>query len=89
VPEQHGIPALQTPPVWAQVWTPPQVPLVAPSGMLQTDPVQQSPSAVHVPPAPTQEVTQVPVPVSQVPEQHWPFWAQLPPVGMQATQRPP
>lgn len=83
------MPSLHAAPTPAQVWTPPQVPLVEPSGMLQTAPVQQSPSAVQVPPAPTQAVTQAWLVGSQVPEQHWPSCAHVAPVGTHETQRPP
>jgi hypothetical protein len=86
-PLQQGIASLQAVPVPtpAQVWTLPQVPLVAPSGTLQTAPEQQSGSAVHVPPAMTQAETHVSASPSQAPEQHWPFEAQVPPFGMQLT----
>jgi hypothetical protein len=60
----------------------PQVPLVAPSVMLQVIPGQQSDALVHVPPAGTQAFTHVPVvTVSQVAEQHWAFDVQAVPFG--------
>jgi hypothetical protein len=86
---QHGIAPLQGAPSAAQVWTEPQVPLVWPGGTLHTFPLQQSALVVHVPPAPMQAVTQVPLSRSQLPEQHWPAAVHVPPLGMQVTHLPP
>ena len=87
---QHGIPVEQ---VWlveahtAAAW---QVPCVAPSGMPQAEPAQQSPSPVQVPPAAWQEVDEPEPPVQsahlplvQPPLQQSEPAAQVPPVSLQ------
>lgn len=86
---QHGIASLHGAASAAQVWTEPQVPVVAPRGTLHTLPLQQSALVVHVPPAPMHAVTQVPLSRSQLPEQHWPAVVHAPPFGMQVTHLPP
>jgi hypothetical protein len=78
---QHGVDVEQLCPVWAHPPLVPQVPDVAPGGMLQTVPAQQSPFAVQAPPAFTQGVLQVPA--SQRFEQHCALSVQLPPTAVQ------
>jgi hypothetical protein len=86
-PWQQGIASLQgvVPSAGAQLWTPPHVPLVAPGGTLQTLPVQQSPSAVQLAPAPLQAHAHVPLSRSHEPEQQSEPEVQLPAFGMHAT----
>jgi hypothetical protein len=87
VPAQHGVSALHASPSAAHTAGAPQVPLVAPGGTLQTEPEQQSPSAVQLPLGGTHAATQVPS--SHVPEQHWaPAW-HASPFGTQATHWAP
>ena len=84
MPLQHGV-ALEHGSYAFGAQVRPQVPLVAPYGMLQVIPAQQSDALVQVPPAGTQAFTQVCVPVvSQVAEQHWAFAVHAVPVGMHA-----
>jgi hypothetical protein len=85
---QQGIASLQAAWSAAQLWTVPQVPLVAPAGTLQTRPEQQSGSVVQLPALPTQVETHLPNSGSQVPEQHAPSAAQVSPFARQATHWP-
>jgi hypothetical protein len=89
VPLQHGIESPHDCVASAQLGGAPQVPLVAPSGMLQTDPPQQSPSAVQLPLGGTHAATHVWLSTSHVPEQHCPFPAHVSPFGTQATHCAP
>ena len=84
MPAQHGIASLQACPKPAHARAP-QVPLVAPGGMLHTVPVQQSASPVHAPPLGWHCATHRNPSGSQAPEQHWPPAAQDEPFGTQAT----
>jgi hypothetical protein len=86
-PLQHGIASLHASLSSAHELCVPQVPLVAPSGMLQTAPAQQSLSTVHVSPPAAHCATQVPLATSQLPEQHCPSAAQVEPFGTQSTHR--
>ena len=90
---QHGTPVEQLWLVAAHTATGAwQVPCVAPSGIPQAEPAQQSPSAVQVPPEAWQEVD-VPEPPGPVQSAHLPLVqvplqqsvpaAQLPPVNLQ------
>lgn len=80
---QHGIVPLHDCPVLAQVGPvlPAQVPLVAPGGMLQVSPEQQSAVTVQLPAAWTHAARQKPA--SQRPEQHWAFVEQDVPTAVQ------
>lgn len=88
VPSRHCSPAVQQGTVPEQLWPVPaqtapveQVPLVAPGGMSQASPAQQSPSTVQVPVEGTQGGLQT-LP-TQAPEQQSSAEAQAPPDGLQ------
>jgi hypothetical protein len=81
---QQLVSTVQFWPVSAQVGPPlvPQVPLVCPSGMLQVNPVQQSPGTVHASPSPLQISLQWLV-ASHTPEQQSAPVEQVTPVWLQ------
>lgn len=88
VPSKHCSTALQQPMVTEQLWPveaqappAPQVPLVAPGGMSQARPAQQSPSRVQALLEGTQGARQVPA--SQMPEQQSDTTPQAPPLAWQ------
>jgi hypothetical protein len=84
---QQGTVAEQLSPEKAHSPPVPQVPLVAPGGMSQLRPAQQSAPMVQAPAWPWQGGRQVPA--SQVPEQHWKPPVQPASLGTQAAQEPP
>jgi hypothetical protein len=78
-PEQHSTPYVQLPPVQTHVGV--HAPLVAPGGMTQNRPTQQSTLAVHAWPGARQSTGGAQIPPTQAPVQHSASLAHAAPFG--------